>query len=203
MPTCCSAPRSISAMNGSPAICSEKRVQRAHSTQRSRSSSTWAEMLIGLGKVRLTSPLLNRVSPRPLLIAWFCSGHSPPLSQTGQSSGWLISSASMTPCCALSAIGEVSWVLTSMPSATGRVHEACGFTRPGGPIIVFSSPSRSGIATSTRHWRQAPTGASSGWSQKRGIWTPICSAARITSVPLGTLTSMPSMVRVTRSVFST
>ena len=42
-------------MNGSPAIWSEKRVQRAHSTQRSRSSSTWVEMLIGLGKVRLTS----------------------------------------------------------------------------------------------------------------------------------------------------
>ena len=57
--------------------------------------------------------------------------------------------------------------------------------------------------TSTRHWRQAPTGASSGWSQNRGIWTPICSAARITRVPLGTLTSTPSMVRVTRSALST
>ena len=56
---------------------------------------------------------------------------------------------------------------------------------------------------STRHWRQAPTGSSSGWSQNRGIWTPTCSAARITRVPLGTLTSTPSMVRVTRSVFST
>ena len=42
-------------MNGSPAICSEKRVQRAHSTQRSRSSSTWLDRLIGLGKVRLMS----------------------------------------------------------------------------------------------------------------------------------------------------
>ena len=49
MPTCWSAPRSTSAMNGSPAICSEKRVHRAHSTQRSRSSSTCEEMLIGLG----------------------------------------------------------------------------------------------------------------------------------------------------------
>ena len=57
--------------------------------------------------------------------------------------------------------------------------------------------------TSTRHWRQAPTGASSGWSQNRGIWTPTCSAARITRVSLGTLTSTPSMVSVTRSVFST
>ena len=39
----------------------------------------------------------NRDSPRPLDIAWFCSGHSPPLSQTGQSSGWLISRNSMIP----------------------------------------------------------------------------------------------------------
>ena len=91
-------------------------MHRAHSTQRSRSSSTWVEMLIGFGKVRLTSS--KRDSARPLLIAWFCSGHSPPLSQTGQSSGWLMSSSSMTPCCALSATGEVSWVLTTMPSET-------------------------------------------------------------------------------------
>jgi hypothetical protein len=78
-----------------------ERVQRAHSTQRSRSSRTCADRLIGLGKVRLTSS--KRVSTRPLDIAWFCSGHSPPLSQTGQSSGWLISSSSITPCWALSA----------------------------------------------------------------------------------------------------
>ncbi len=56
---------------------------------------------------------------------------------------------------------------------------------------------------STRHCRQAPTGASNGWSQNRGIWTPTCSAARMTRVSLGTLTSMPSMVTVTRSLFST
>ena len=135
----------------------------------------------------------NLVSPWPLDIAWFCSGHSPPLSQTGQSSGWLISSNSITPRCAFSATGEVSWVCTTMPSATSIVHEACGFgTRP--------LPA-SGM--STRHWRQAPTGSSSGWSQKRGIWMPSSSAARITRVPLGTLTWKPSMVRVTRSAFST
>ena len=194
MPTCWRAPRSISAMNGSPAICSEKRVQRAQSTQRSRSSSTCAEMLIGLGKVRFTPPLAEkRDSPRPLDIAWFCSGHSPPLSQTGQSSGWLMSRNSITPCCALSATGEVAWVLTTMPSATCSVQEACGFGMPR-PLPASG--------TSTRHWRQAPTGASSGWSQKRGIWTPICSAARITRVSLGTLTWTPSMVSVTSLLFS-
>ena len=181
-------------MNGSPAICSEKRVQRAHSTQRSRSSSTCAEMLIGLGKVRFTPPdTANRDSPRPLDMAWFCRGHSPPLSQTGQSSGWLISRNSMIPCCALSATGLVAWVLTTMPSATGSVQEAWGFGN-GRPLPA------SGM--STRHWRHAPTGSRSGWSQNRGIWTPTSSAARISRVSLGTLTWMPSMVSVTRSVFS-
>ena len=51
-------------------------------------------------------------------------------------------------------------------------------------------------STSTMHWRQAPTGSSSGWSQNRGTWMPTSSAARMISVPLGTLISMPSMVSV-------
>ena len=173
MPTCCSAPRSSISMNGSPAICAENRVQRAQSTQRSRSSSTCAGDVDRLGE----GPLDVRgtaISPRPLLIAWFCSGHSPPLSQTGQSSGWLISSSSITPCCALSATGEVSWVLTTMPSARWWCTTRAAWAGP---------------STSTRHCRQAPTGSSSGWSQNRGIWMPSSSAARITSVPLGTWTS--------------
>ena len=177
MPTCCRAPRSISSMKGSPAICAEKRVQRAQSTQRSRSSSTWAEMLIGFGKVRLTPS--KRLSPRPLDMAWFWRGHSPPLSQTGQSRGWLIRRNSMIPSCALAATGLVAWVSTTMPSATGSVQDACGLGKPR-PLPASG--------TSTRHWRQAPTGASSGWSQNRGIATPTCSAARITRVSLGTLT---------------
>ena len=111
-------------MNGSPAIWLENRVQRAHSTQRSRSSSTCDERLIGLGKVRLTSS--NRVSTRPFDMAWFCSGHSPPLSQTGQSSGWLISSSSITPCCALSAASDVCCVRTTMPSVQAMVQLAIG-----------------------------------------------------------------------------
>src|ERR1700741_732546 len=148
--------------------------------QRSRSSSTCEEMLIGLVNVRLTS--WNRESGRPLDIAWFCSGHSPPLSHIGQSSGWLISSSSITPCWALSAASEVSWVRTTMSAVATGVHDAIGLRFP---------------STSTRHCRQAPTGSSSGWSQNRGIWMPINSAARITKVPLGTLISTPSMVSVT------
>ena len=120
----------------------------------------------------------------PLLIAWFCSGHSPPLSQTGQSSGWLMSSSSSTPSWAFFATGLLSWVLTTMPSVTVVVQAVSGLRWP---------------STSTMHCRQAPTGSSSGWSQKRGTWMPTSSAARMTSVPLGTLTSNPSIVTVMRS----
>ena len=111
-------------MKGSPAIWSEKRVHRAQEMQRSRSSSTWVDSAIGLGNVRFGTS--KRDSPRPLDIAWFCSGHSPPLSQTGQSSGWLMSSSSMTPCWASSATSDVSWVRTTMPSVTVVVQEASG-----------------------------------------------------------------------------
>lgn len=47
VPTCWSAPRSISSIIGSPATWLEKRVQRAQSTHRSRSRRTWVE--IGTG----------------------------------------------------------------------------------------------------------------------------------------------------------
>ena len=75
----------------------------------------------------------------------------------------------MIPSWALSAPSEVSWVFTSMPSTTVIVQDAWGFIRPGGPCICLRLPSGPGMATSTRHCRQAPTGASSGWSQNRGI----------------------------------
>ncbi|MNW59260.1 hypothetical protein D3C74_371690 [compost metagenome] len=99
----------------------------------------------------------------------------------------------MTPCCALSATADVCWVLTTIPGVASSVQEACGLG------MGRTLPSRSGVATSTRHCRHAPAGASSGWSQNRGIWMPTCSAARITSVPLGTAISMPSIVNVTSS----
>ena len=64
------------------------------------------EIGTGFSNVRLTPS--NLLSLLPDDIAWFCNGHSPPLSQTGQSSGWLPRRSSITPCCALSATGEVS-----------------------------------------------------------------------------------------------
>ena len=82
---------------------------------------------------------------------------------------------------------------TTMPALTSSVQEACGFG------IGRRLPSGPGVATSTRHCRQAPAGASSGWSQNRGMAMPISSAARITRVPLGTLTSTSSIESVTRS----
>ena len=168
-------------MSGSPAICSANLVHRAQDTQRSRSSRTSLDSATGLANVRLVSANLD--SPRPLDMAWFCSGHSPPLSHMGQSSGWLIRSSSITPACAFSATREVSWVRSFIPSVHVVVHDASGLAWP---------------STSTRHCRQAPTGSSSGWSQNRGIWIPSSSAARITSMPLGTVISKPSMVTVTR-----
>jgi hypothetical protein len=75
------------------------------------------------------------------------------------------------PSCPLRATSEVRWVLTTMSSPTGVVHAIIGL---GGPPSI-----------STMHWRQAPTGSSSGWSQKRGMMVPSCSAARMISVPLG------------------
>ena len=70
---------------------------------------------------------------------------------------------------------------------TGWVHEATGLRWP---------------STSTRHCRQAPAGASSGWSQNRGIAMPSCSATRMTSAPFGASTSIPSMVTLTVSAAS-
>ena len=66
-----------------------------------------------------------------------------------------------------------------MPSVQVIVQDAIGLRWP---------------STSTMHWRQAPAGSRSGWSQNRGISMPSSSAARMTRVPLGTQISMPSMV---------
>lgn len=106
VPTCWSAPRSSSSIIGSPAIWLLNRVQRAQSTHRSRSSRIWVEIGTGFSKVRFFPS--KRESDWPCDIAWFCRGHSPPLSQTGQSSGWLMRSSSITPRCAFSATGELS-----------------------------------------------------------------------------------------------
>src|SRR3984885_14697566 len=62
--------------------------------QRSRSIATSGESSSGLRKWRLGSTKREWPPPQPKVMS--CSGHSPPLSQTGQSSGWLISRNSTT-----------------------------------------------------------------------------------------------------------
>ena len=67
--------------------------------QRSRSIAISGESSSGLTKWRLGSMKREMPPPQPNVMS--CSGHSPPLSQTGQSSGWLISRNSTTACCAV------------------------------------------------------------------------------------------------------
>ena len=97
------------------------------------------ESASGFWKWRLGSMKRERPPPQPIEMS--CSGHSPPLSQTGQSSGWLMSRNSTTACWA-SRTRSV-WVWTTMPSLTGVEHAVCSFGMP---------------STSTRHMRHAPTG---------------------------------------------
>ncbi len=108
--------------------------------QRSRSIATSGDRSSGLGKWRLGSTV--RLRPGPNLKVRSCSGHSPPLSHTGQSSGWLTSSSSSTPSWA-SRTASVS-VRTTMSAVTGVEQAVCRPRRP---------------STSTRHMRHAPMGA--------------------------------------------
>ena len=107
--------------------------------QRSRSIATSGLRASGFSKWRLGS--MNRERPRPQPNVMSCSGHSPPLSHTGQSSGWLMSRNSTTACWAVRT--RSVWVLTTMPSFTGVEQPVCNLGIP---------------STSTRHMRQAPAG---------------------------------------------
>ena len=71
-----------------------------------------------------------------------------------------------------------------MPASAGVVQEAGVPRRP---------------SISTRQSRQEPKASSESVAQSFGIGAAISAAAAITDVPLGTLTSRPSMVSVTCS----
>ena len=86
------------------------------------------------------------------------------------------------PFCACLTSGEM--VSTTMPSATGTVQAVW-------ILFIFSMR--------TRHIRQAPAGRRRGWWQKYGMSAPAWNAAVITSVPFGTETGLPSMLRLTIS----
>ena len=110
--------------------------------QRSRSIAMSGDRPSGFWKWRLGSMKRERPPPQPKEMS--CSGHSPPLSQTGQSSGWLTRRNSTTASCASRTRSVCVW--TTMPSLTGVEQPVCSFGMP---------------STSTRHMRQAPTGAPS------------------------------------------
>jgi hypothetical protein len=133
-------------ISGSPATSSANRVQRSHRMHRSRSSSTSSLTGIGFSKCRFSST--NRLSPGPYDIVWSCSGHSPPLSQTGQSSGWLASRNSRTPSCAFWVTGDS--VATDMPSAHSIMH--AGWRAGPRPVSI-----------STMHMRHMPTEGIREW----------------------------------------
>ena len=87
-------------------------------------------------------------------MVWSWSGHSPPLSHTGQSSGWLRSRNSSTPSWAFLAGSES--VYATIPSLTGCMQDG-----------TINLPR--GVSISTRHMRHIPTGFMRGCQQKRGM----------------------------------
>ena len=125
-------PRSPKSISGSPAISAAKRVQRPHWMQRSRSRSTRSLIGIGFSKWRFSST--KRDSPGPNASVWSWSGHSPPRSHTGQSSGWLMSRNSSTPSCALFtfvALRVDDHAVGDRASRTRSAARACPRPRPG------------------------------------------------------------------------
>src|SRR6186997_694063 len=126
----------------------------------------------------------------PYPIAWSCRSHSPPWSQIGQSSGWLISRNSITPSRAFFTIGVLVLRIFGDPSLFGgrsftpMAHDACGFGMP---------------TTSMRHMRQLPAIDRRSWKQKRGISAPAASQAWSSVYSGGTSISFPStMILVMR-----
>src|SRR6267142_6777323 len=116
-------------------------------------------------------------------MAWSCRSHSPPWSQIGQSSGWLMSRNSITPSRAF--FTSLDLVLTSGRSPLGpgrqsRPPQAQLATGLGEPL------------SSTRHMRQLPAIESRSWKQKRGISAPAASHACSSVYSAGTSISLPS-----------
>jgi hypothetical protein len=102
------------------------------------------EIGIGLSNVRLGNCMRVFPGPKRKVRSW--SGHSPPLSQSGQSSGWFRRMNSSIACWPSAAFGLVSAVFRAMPSWAVRVQAAWSLGIP---------------STSQRHMRQAPMGGPS------------------------------------------
>src|ERR1700733_12003472 len=83
----------------------------------------------------------------PYAIAWSCRSPSPPWSQIGQSSGWLISRNSIVPLRAFFTIGERVEISGGSPFGPGRQSRT-----PQAQLATGFGPP----FTSTRHIRQLP-----------------------------------------------
>src|SRR3974390_1494970 len=116
-------------------------------------------------------------------MAWSCRSHSPPWSQIGQSSGWLISRNSITPSRAFFTIGVLVLMTGGSPFGAGRQSR----TPQAQDATVFGEP-----FNSTRHMRQLPAIDSRSWKQKRGISAPAASHACSSVYSGGTSISLPS-----------
>src|ERR1700712_218570 len=118
-------------------------------------------------------------------MAWSCRSHSPPGSQIGQSSGWLMRRNSIPPSRAFLTIGDLVTTVGASPFGPGRqsrtpqAQDATGF---GAPL------------SSTRHMRQLPAIDSRSWKQKRGISAPAASHACSSVYSAGTSISLPSTI---------
>src|SRR6266404_3195599 len=135
----------------------------------------------------------NRLLSTPYAMAWSCRSHSPPWSQIGQSSGWLMSRNSITPSRAF--LTSLDLVLTSGGSPLGpgrqsRTPQAQLATGLGEPT------------SSTRHMRQLPAIDSRSWKQKRGISAPAASHACSSVNSAGTSISLPSTMSLVIAVSS-
>ena len=100
----------------------------------------------GIGLSNVIFGKLMRVFPGPYRNVRSWSGHSPPLSQTGQSSGWFTRMNSSVASCPSAAFSDVAAVRTTIPSLAVSVQ----------PAWIFGMPS-----ISTRHMRHAPMGGPS------------------------------------------
>src|SRR6185503_19870258 len=115
-------------------------------------------------------------------MAWSCRSHSPPWSQIGQSSGWLMSRNSITPSRAFFTMGVR--VLTTGGSPLG----------PGRQSRTLQAQLATGLGeptSSTKHMRQLPAIDSRSWKQKRGISAPAASQAGSRVYSGGTSISVP------------
>src|SRR5438128_9496453 len=124
-------------------------------------------------------------------MAWSCRSHSPPWSQIGQSSGWLISRNSITPSRAFLTIAVLVLTTGGSPLGPGRQSRT-----PQAQLATgFGEPT-----SSTRHMRQLPAIDSCSWKQNRGISAPAASHACSSVYSGGTSISLPSMTSLVISM---